>query len=407
MLYSEAAQAPRLGDETLAALSENPSTYAQRASNALRRLLELNRNRAVVYGAGNLGTRSIACLRSIGIEPLALADGAPDKWGTEVAGLRVLSPSEAAARYGKDCVFIVAVWNARSRFAQTRAGLASLGCAAVSSPAEVCWAFPETFTPFFSFDLPHHVVAAKTEVLAAANLWADTASIREYEGHIRWRLLGDFAAIPAPVDEPQYFTHLTPLSSAETFVDCGAYDGDTLQAFLSKTEGRFERILAIEPAPQTFAQLTSLLRRLPADVAQRITVKQVAAGTGSEDVALSAVDGTGARVLEAGTAGAVFVKQESIDRLCDGLNPTYLKMDIEGAELDALASAAATIARSRPSLAICVYHHQSDIWRVPLAIDAMAPGYRFFLRSHECDGWETVCYAVPEERVSAAVLKRA
>jgi hypothetical protein len=56
------------------------------------------------------------------------------------------------------------------------------------------------------------------------------------------------------------------------------------------------------------------------------------------------------------------------------------------------------IERDRPILAICVYHTQSDIWRIPLLAREMLPEHRFYLRAYEGDGFQTVFYAVPPER---------
>jgi hypothetical protein len=77
-------------------------------------------------------------------------------------------------------------------------------------------------------------------------------------------------------------------------------------------------------------------------------------------------------------------------------------MDIEGAEHDALVGARPAIERDAPILAVCVYHSQNDLWRLPLLMKAMVPGYRMFLRCHEGDGWQTVAYAVPPGRVREA-----
>jgi hypothetical protein len=82
-------------------------------------------------------------------------------------------------------------------------------------------------------------------------------------------------------------------------------------------------------------------------------------------------------------------------------------MDIEGAEVEALNGARNLIARHHPILSICLYHRQSDLWRIPLIIHSMYPGYCFYLRSHEEDGWQTVAYAVPPERLTAAAAQRA
>ena len=75
-------------------------------------------------------------------------------------------------------------------------------------------------------------------------------------------------------------------------------------------------------------------------------------------------------------------------------------MDIEGAEFDALRGGSNVIRRDRPILAICVYHNQNDIWRIPLLIHEMIPEHKLYLRAYEGDGFQTVMYAVPPERLT-------
>ena len=60
-----------------------------------------------------------------------------------------------------------------------------------------------------------------------------------------------------------------------------------------------------------------------------------------------------------------------------------------------LAGAAGLLARERPVLALSIYHRPDDLWELPLHLDALALGYRFFLRTHGDDGMDIVCYAIP------------
>jgi len=69
------------------------------------------RQPSVLFGAGNLGRKVLQCLRSIGVEPLAFADNSPSKWGSQVDGVPVLSPKDAAAQYGGSALFLIAIWS--------------------------------------------------------------------------------------------------------------------------------------------------------------------------------------------------------------------------------------------------------------------------------------------------------
>ncbi len=72
---------------------------------------------------------------------------------------------------------------------------------------------------------------------------------------------------------------------------------------------------------------------------------------------------------------------------------TFIKMDIEGAEIEALKGAEQTIQTQKPKLAICIYHRDSHLYEIPLMIKKMVPEYRFWIRHHSDTASETVVCA--------------
>jgi hypothetical protein len=84
-----------------------------------------------------------------------------------------------------------------------------------------------------------------------------------------------------------------------------------------------------------------------------------------------------------------------LDAALRGDSVSFIKIDIEGAEPQALQGARGIIATQKPTLAVCVYHHFSHLWQIPLFIHDLLPDHRIFLRHHTRLEYETVCYAVP------------
>ena len=80
--------------------------------------------------------------------------------------------------------------------------------------------------------------------------------------------------------------------------------------------------------------------------------------------------------------------------------PTFIKLDIEGFEIDALRGGRETIRRHGPVIAVCVYHFQDHLWKIPLLLREWRNDYALFLRPHNEEGWDLVCYAVPRGRLS-------
>ncbi|QHI72056.1 FkbM family methyltransferase [Aminipila terrae] len=109
--------------------------------------------------------------------------------------------------------------------------------------------------------------------------------------------------------------------------------------------------------------------------------------------------------LEAGTMGStinnlgnVKVQAVNLDSVLEEKEDiSFIKMDVEGAELEALEGAKNTIQQFKPKLAICVYHKVEHHWEIPLYIKNLNPKYKIFMRHHNLMGIETVCYAVNSE----------
>ena len=91
--------------------------------------------------------------------------------------------------------------------------------------------------------------------------------------------------------------------------------------------------------------------------------------------------------------GDTEIQVDSIDHLI-GKPATFIKMDIEGSEYEALLGARNTILKCKPKLAICIYHKMEDIWELPGLIYAMCPKYTFYLRHYSFADNETVLYAL-------------
>ena len=91
--------------------------------------------------------------------------------------------------------------------------------------------------------------------------------------------------------------------------------------------------------------------------------------------------------------GDVQIELTDIDSEVGDDKVTFIKMDIEGAELNALKGACKTILKNRPRLAICIYHKPEDICEIPEYLLSLVPEYRFWIRHYSSNEWETVLYA--------------
>ncbi len=223
----------------------------------------------------------------------------------------------------------------------------------------------------------------------AYGLLQDGLSRATFEAALAAKLGAPGEPLAAVWRKEQYFPRdIVRLSDSEVFVDGGAYTGDTLLTFLRLTGGACAGCRAFEPDPRNAAKLRAAVERR---ALRGVTVHNK--GLWSEPAALpfAAWHGTSASAVSPG--GETSVETETIDRAAP--DATFIKLDVEGAELEALKGATATIKRNRPRLAVCVYHRPGDLYEIPLFIRALVPDYRFYLRQHQPVACETVLYAVP------------
>lgn len=385
-------QARNLEKELRALFREGVDGARERQATEFDRLTGRLHRSLVLFGCGRLGRRTLAGLRRAGIQPLAFVDNNPGLWNTTVDGVPVLSPIKAAPRYASAAAFVVAIWTAP--MSGLVGQLRSLGCTTVTSFVPLYWKYPQVFLPYYTADLPHYVQEQREAILAAWGLWEDQTSRREFLNQVAWRLDCDFDRLPACAADPIYFPPgLFSLPEKAVFVDCGAFDGDTILSFLEQRGTRFRKILAYGPDPANFRGLQASLASRPEK--DSIVLRNAAVWSARQRLAFSG----GAGDSSSTGAGEMVVEGVTLDHELTGIDPDFIKMDIEGAELEALAGARQTIARSAPLLAVSCYHRQDHLWRIPLLINSFLPrGYSFHLRAHRPGIWDLVCYAVPKPR---------
>jgi len=347
----------------------------------------------VFYGAGTLGAHLVSKLQELGIRPAAFADDTPEKWGQTFQGIPVMSPVDAVARFGSSGLFVVTILNPALSFLRARARLEGIGPCRVISFLSLCWNFADALLPYYQFELPERLLTKAERIRAAFELWADEESRRQFVAHLRFRLFIDHEALP--LNEGQgYFPDIFPELHAQTvFVDCGAYDGDSIREFLVHQQHRFGRIYAFEPDEANFLRLKSYVESLPLQVSQKIVLHNAGVGETKTRVAFNATGNMSAALASTGIALVnILPLDEIVER--DG-NPIFLKLDVEGAEWRALEGARNLIKESEPTIALSVYHQPDDLWELPLLISSLVPSYRFYLRTQGEDGMDVICYAAP------------
>ncbi len=221
-----------------------------------------------------------------------------------------------------------------------------------------------------------------------AGLLADVESQRIFRRLVNFRLSRDLTYMEGFVDAQfrQYFEGLLDLKpSGEIFLDVGSFDGYTSQEFARRCPD-YRAIHTFEPEPANMA-------RVKARLAGFSNVFYHSCGCSDRTQTLKfKVRGSASQICKDGDS---VIRVERIDDVVSG-DYTFLKMDIEGGEIPALEGAGDSIKRCHPKLAISVYHHVDDLWRVPSVVLRMRSDYKIYLRHYTEGVDETVMFFIPE-----------
>ncbi|MDR3299588.1 MAG: FkbM family methyltransferase [Candidatus Accumulibacter sp.] len=279
----------------------------------------------ILYGAGRALPECLELLKKHGGEPIAVCDKrfAKEK-PNECLGLQTIAPRELLGAKYKDCNVLISN---------------------VAYYEEICselltWGISEKrlFLPGFAYRCTNYI-------------------------HTR-----------------EYFSEPMLPEKGEVYVDCGMLSGGSVKQFISFCGGDYKKIYGFEPSPNSYKRVIADLQGV-----ERLHVVQKAVWSEETELRFAKLEeeGTfdpgGARI---DSQGEEIVCTATIDNTVGADRVTFIKMDVEGAELEALKGAEKVLLRDNPKLAICLYHKPEDIVEITLYLWQLHPENKYFLRHH-------------------------
>ena len=344
----------------------------------------------VIFGAGILGNKVAMHLKKLNFNIFCFADNNKQLWGQYIDEIPILSLSEASVKFQMSTC-IIAIWNPLYHFDIVKMQLSDLNFYNVVHSAQVMQLYSENLLPHYHFATPDFYFENKEQICKVYELLEDNESKKQYLDQLKYRLTIDFDSLPTPDTKNQYFpSEIIILNSNEVFLDAGAYDGDTFIEFSARVDNKFDKYIALEPDPKNFDLIKLNLKNT-----ENLIIDQYAIGAKNEFLNFNSTGGEGASI---NNEGNIRVECVSIDEKYKMYKPTFLKFDIEGAELDALNGALNVIKEYTPKIAVCIYHKPQDIFEIPLWINEVNSNYSFYVRTHGSDGFEFVLYAIPKNK---------
>ena len=250
---------------------------------------------------------------------------------------------------------------------------------------------PEVMNHIFSLQNKHRVIVPcvpvfgddifnrefiennKDKLISAYGLFEDESK-KTFAGCIDFIFGGELDKLKEiTTDKDEVFENIIKFDDEESYLDLGAYRGDTVEEFLKYCNWKYSDITALEPDVRTYKKLCDYLKNIPKSVAC-----QKAVYSENKTIVFSNKAGRQSAISSKGTE----IDAITVDTICKDKNITYIKMDVEGAEAEAIDGAEETLRNKKPKLNIALYHRSVDIFELPLKIASINNNYKFYIRRH-------------------------
>ena len=290
-----------------------------------------NKNKKIIiYGAGYYGKLNKEILETCGYGIFAFGDSNSKLWGDTVSGIRILSDLEII-NMKNEAVFIIGAGNDKN------------------------------------------TVGIYRKLIYCLNMDRRQVYLPRYG--VMYAICGQ-----------QYFDFFEP-GSDEIFVDAGAFDGQTSVEFTKWCPG-YKDIYMFEANNRAESSIKKTM--VEENISKyHLHMKGISNCSRTVNFYDDVVNMTGSQISSSGEA---IVPLVSLDETIDD-KVTFIKMDIEGEERNALLGAENLIKTYKPRLAVCVYHKIDDFFRIPELILNFNKDYRIALRHYTTLDMETVLYA--------------
>ena len=333
----------------------------------------------VLYGMGNGADKIVDWCEANSVKIAGIFASDEFVRGQVFRGFKVERYAEIISRFGEDILVVIA--------------FASESKEVLARFKELAEAH-ETVAPHLAlFDEPETVSLPwlekhEAELQKVYDKLADDVSRETFAAVLNYKLSGKveylFACDTAREDDlRQLFT----FDENEVYMDLGAYNGDTVQEFLKLVDSKYQHIIAVEPDRRNCKKLNAM-----AEEFGEITVHQCGVWNEVGELGFSDSGGRQSTFL---AVQKKTVPVNSIDNLADGKPVSYIKMDVEGAEVQAIEGGKAVITGFAPKMFVAAYHYDIDIFRLPLLLWELVPEYKIFFRKHPyIPAWELNFLAV-------------
>lgn len=338
--------------------------------------LKASMKKLVIYGTGEAGLAIHGILKDNGVEVYCFTNSDPSRWNGSINDISVVSP-ESLKNIKNVCVLIASC--------DSRAIIERISNVGIS---DYDWDLYLSMSA-----LPMREVYLKNidKIKNIGKVLGDNLSRKVLFTLVKHAFSLDSKLLSSICQPNQYFiNNRFAIKKGDVVIDGGAYVGDTITAVLNRCGNKFGMIHSFEPNKKNYVALNNYVRDQKLN--KVVTTYNVGLADKSDSRCFSG-NGSSFHLNSVHGSGGKRIKLTSVDETFGESRVDFIKMDLEGAELDALKGSKKVIRRDKPRLAVCVYHLPDHLWKIPLYILSLVPKYKLFMRHHTEGRHETVVYA--------------
>ena len=346
----------------------------------------------VIYGAGELGKMAKELFDHLNIKILYVLDknSAFRKKEKYWKNIKIINPKNVKNKDKRTCLLVVCV--AVSPLIKLRDQLKKDGWKDIIFFYDIAEFYRDSYPITNGWFLDKLKEKEKKNIKKVFSLLADNESKNNYLQFIAWHKLRAellFKGLTKNKDNrffPKEITNI--LHNNEFFVDAGAHKGSVVEKFIQATDRKYKSIYAIEPDRNSLEILENKLKNVS-------NVKIIKKALGNRNKEGTFFQGFNF-ISKLSKNGNSLVRAVTLDSL--KINATFIKMHLEGGELNALKGSANTIKKHRSIIAVTIYHNSDGAWGIPLFLMNNTKNYKYYIRSDSWGGTGVVFYAIPKER---------
>ncbi|MCD7724858.1 MAG: FkbM family methyltransferase [Clostridiales bacterium] len=331
-----------------------------------------------LFGAGDMGRRvAKECKKYNSCWEIAgFIDNDPQKNGLEIEGFRV---------YGKDILTLAEIKKSIILICTMYPGVIAqqLSNAGLSNYYSALWMDTEMKDYLYQQDIDDAIIDKLKNILddEASRKLVDVLVDKRRNGFMDYT---DIMSSGTEYFVDEYFSK----DKDEVFVDGGAWDGDTIEEFCKWTGNQFKAIYSFEPDSIMIEKIKNKLYKFD----NRIHVIPKGLYSKKTRLPFNNTDSVYSGRITEKNIGNHYIDVVDLDTEIQE-KVSFIKMDIEGAEIPALQGAKNMIMRNKPKLAICIYHKPNDLWEIPLMLKEWVPEYKMHIRHYGMRYYSTILYA--------------